>query len=182
MGDHDLARSAPLDALASSLSRRDVLKGMAGVAGIAATSSLLAACGGGASPSAAASQSAAASASTGGSPSAAASVGGSVTLGSNYSDTVPMGVLKGIVDTFTKNTGVQVKINTVSHGPFQDNISSYLQATPDDVFTWFSGFRMRFFAAQGLATDISDVWGSIGSHYGDAFKIGSTGDDGKQYF
>jgi multiple sugar transport system substrate-binding protein len=41
---------------------------------------------------------------------------------------------------------------------------------------------MRFFAAKGLATDISDVWGKLGPHYGEAFKVGSTGDDGKQYF
>ena len=50
------------------------------------------------------------------------------------------------------------------------------------MFTWFSGFRMRFFAAQGLATDISDVWAKVGDNYSDAFKVGSTGDDGKQYF
>ena len=41
---------------------------------------------------------------------------------------------------------------------------------------------MRFFAAQGLATDISDVWATVGSNYSDAFKTASTGDDGKQYF
>ena len=33
---------------------------------------------------------------------------------------------------------------------FQDAISSYLQGTPDDVFTWFAGYRMQFFAAKGL--------------------------------
>jgi multiple sugar transport system substrate-binding protein len=41
---------------------------------------------------------------------------------------------------------------------------------------------MKFFAAQGLATDISDVWGEVGSNYSEAFKTASTGDDGKQYF
>ncbi len=41
---------------------------------------------------------------------------------------------------------------------------------------------MRFFAAQGLATDISDVWATVASNYTDAFKVASTGDDGKQYF
>ena len=87
-----------------------------------------------------------------------------------------------IVDAFTAKTGITVKINTVDHGTFQDQISAYLQGTPDDVFTWFSGFRMRFFAAQGLATDISDVWAKVGGNYSDAFKVGSTGDDGKQYF
>ena len=90
--------------------------------------------------------------------------------------------IAGIVDEFTKDTGITVKINTVDHGTFQDQISSYLQATPDDVFTWFSGFRMRFFAEQGLATDISDVWAKVGANYTEAFKVGSTGNDGKLYF
>ena len=40
---------------------------------------------------------------------------------------------------------------------------------------------MRFFAAQGLAGDISDVWSGL-SGFSDAFKDASTGDDGKQYF
>ncbi len=166
-----------------SVSRRTVLKGVAGVAGLATVPAIIAACGpSGAStaPSAGASATAAASAGETTAPSAA--VSGSVTLGSNYSDAVPKGVLAGIVDQFTKDTGITVKINTVDHGTFQDQISSYLQATPDDVFSWFSGFRMRFFAAQGLATDISDVWAKVGANYTDAFKVGSTGDDGKQYF
>lgn len=160
------------------LTRRQILGGMAGVAGLAAVPSLLAACSGGASPSAGGQSSAPGGAS---SP-PASSVGGSITLGSNYSDAVPKGVLQGIVDTFTQESGITVKINTVDHGTFQDQISSYLQATPDDVFTWFSGFRMRFFAAQGLATDVSDVWAKVGGNYSEAFKVGSTGDDDKQYF
>jgi multiple sugar transport system substrate-binding protein len=41
---------------------------------------------------------------------------------------------------------------------------------------------MKFFASQGLATDISSVWSEVGSNYSEAFKTASTGDDGKQYF
>ncbi len=41
---------------------------------------------------------------------------------------------------------------------------------------------MRFFADQGLATPISDVWATIGGNYSEAFKSASTGNDGKQYF
>ncbi len=178
------AEASPTNPL---LTRRRVLGGMAGVAALGGVSAFLAACSGGATPSPSASTGPAPS--TGGGSSPAPSTGGgspaatgSVTLGSNYSDAVPKGVLAGIVDTFTKQTGITVKINTVDHGTFQDQISSYLQGTPDDVFTWFSGFRMRFFAAQGLATDISDVWAKVGANYSDAFKVGSTGDDGKQYF
>jgi len=160
------------------VSRRTVLKGVAGVAGLATVPAIIAACGTSgtsAAPTTAASATPAASTPVA-SASASAAATGTVTLGSNYSDAVPKGVLAGIVDTFTKDSGITVKINTVDHGTFQDQISSYLQGTPDDSFTWFSGFRMRFFAAQGLATDISDVWAKVGANYSDAFKVGSTGD------
>ena len=169
---HPDAPRSPAASGMPSLTRRDVLRGMAGVAGIASVPALLAACGPGASPT-----TGGAAPSGGGSP-----AGGSITLGSNYSDAVPKKALQDAVDKFTSQTGITVKVNTVDHGTFQNQISSYLQGTPDDVWTWFSGFRMRFFAAQGLATDISDVWAKVGSKYGEAFKVGSTGDDGKQYF
>ena len=78
--------------------------------------------------------------------------------------------------------GLEVKVNTVDHNTFQEQINNYLQGSPDDVFTWFAGYRMRFFAAKGLAGDISDVWDKIGAGFTDAFKKASTGDDGKQYF
>ena len=55
------------------------------------------------------------------------------------------------MDYCATQTGVTDKVNTVDHGTFQDQINSYLQGTPDDVFTWFAGYRMRFFADQGLA-------------------------------
>jgi multiple sugar transport system substrate-binding protein len=172
------------------ITRRKVLGGIAGVAGLAAVPSLIAACGpsGAASSAPAASTGGGASAAPGGSTAPAGSTAagpsltGEVTLGSNYSDEVPKKAMQAAADSFTAKTGIPVKINTVDHGTFQNQISSYLQGTPDDVWTWFSGFRMRFFAAQGLATDISDVWAKLEPHYGEAFKVGSTGDDGKQYF
>ncbi len=189
MAESDASRlPSPVDLAVRTVTRRDVLKGVAGFAGIAATTGILAACSGGSSPSpssaggASSAPSGSAAASSTPSESAAASLSGALSIGSNYSDEVPKKVFAGVIDTFKKNTGVDVSVNTVDHGTFQDQITSYLGGTPQDVFTWFSGFRMRFFAAQGFATDISDVWGTIGSHFSDAFKVGSTGDDGKQYF
>jgi ABC-type glycerol-3-phosphate transport system substrate-binding protein len=179
------------------VSRRTLLRGSAAVAALGGISAFIAACtssnstpsptaaatAASVAPTAAATAAGSPSAAASGSPSAAASgASGNVTLGSNYSDPVPKGVLANIVNTFQTQTGSTVKVNTVDHNTFQDQISAYLQGTPDDVFTWFSGFRMRFFAAQGLATDISDVWAQVGSNFSDAFKVGSTGDDGKQYF
>ena len=46
--------------------------------------------------------------------------------------------------------------------------------------TWFSGYRLRFFAAQGLVGDVSDVWTGLDG-FSDGFKNACTGDDGKQY-
>ena len=76
-----------------------------------------------------------------------ANVGGSVSFGSNYSDDVPKKAVQAVFDAFTKATGTEVKVNTVDHNSFQENISNYLQGSPDQVFTWFAGYRMQFFAA-----------------------------------
>ncbi|MEV4394671.1 ABC transporter substrate-binding protein [Nonomuraea sp. NPDC049607] len=104
---------------------------------------------------------------------------GTVTIGSNASDEVPKKALETVLKGFTQAVP---KVNTVDHNTFQENINRYLKGTPDDVFTWFAGYRMQFFAQQGLATDISDVWQEIGGDYTQAFKDQSTGIDGKQYF
>jgi multiple sugar transport system substrate-binding protein len=79
------------------------------------------------------------------------------------------------------NGGTNVKLNTVDHGTFQDQISSYLQATPDDVFTWFSGHRMRFFADQGLATSLNDTWDKVKGNFTPAFAESVKGNDGNIY-
>ncbi|MEU7982091.1 ABC transporter substrate-binding protein [Micromonospora sp. NPDC049081] len=104
-----------------------------------------------------------------------------VSLGSNQSDPQPKGVIAKVMDGFKTSSGITASINTVDHNTYQENINNYLQGKPDDVFMWFAGYRMRFFAAKGLAGDISDLWGKL-SGYSDAFKKASTGDDGKQYF
>jgi len=154
-----LARLLPPSVAAGSLSRRGFLKGTLGAGAAVSLSSLLAACGGG---------------DNGGGGGSASQ---EVTFGSNQSDAVPK---KAYADMLAAS-GLQVKVNTVEHEVFQQNINNYLQGNPDDVFTWFAGYRMRFFAAQGLAGDLSDVWGGL-SGFSDAMKKASTGDDGKQYF
>ena len=108
--------------------------------------------------------------------------GGSMTLGSNGSDPVPKKAYAGLVAAFQKKEKATVKINTSDHNSFQNKITNYLQGSPDDVFTWFAGYRMRYFAAKDLAGDASDVWAKIGDNFSPALKKASTGDDGKQYF
>jgi len=167
-----MTQGASFEDQSSSVSRRRVLQGLALGAGAVAATPLLAACG-------------SSSGGTSTSPSAggsSAAGGGSVSFGSNASDAVPKAAYQKVIDAFTAKTKTTVKVNTVDHNTFQEQINTYLQGTPDQAFTWFSGYRMRFFAAQGLSTDISDVWAKVGSQYNDSFKGASTGDDSKQYF
>jgi multiple sugar transport system substrate-binding protein len=158
----------------SSVSRRRVLQGLALGAGAVAATPLLAACG-----SSSTTSTSTAPAASGGSSAAA---GGSVSFGSNASDAVPKKAYADVFAGFTKASGIDVKVNTVDHNTFQEQINTYLQGSPDQAFTWFSGYRMRFFADQGLSTDISSVWDKIGADYNDSFKGASTGNDSKQYF
>jgi multiple sugar transport system substrate-binding protein len=146
--------------------RRTVLKGIAGAAGLVAFGPLAAACGG---------SSGSGSGGSGGSS-------GTVSFGSNASDAVPKKAYENVFAAFQKKTGMKVAVNTVDHNTFQDQINSYLQGHPQDDFTWFAGYRMQFFAKQGLATPIDDVWAKIGDDYSDALKSASKGEDGKYYF
>ena len=106
---------------------------------------------------------------------------GTVSVGSNASDATPKAAYEAMFAEFEKaNSGITTKVNTVDHNTFQEQINNYLQGKPDDVFTWFAGNRMQFFAKQGLAGDISDVLEDV--DMSDAFKQASTGEDDKQYF
>jgi multiple sugar transport system substrate-binding protein len=90
--------------------------------------------------------------------------------------------LKGLISAYEAASGDTVVYNATESNAFQNNLSQYLQGTPDDCFQWMAGYRMQFFAEQGLLTDISDVWDEIGDQFNDSYKIASTGLDGKQYF
>ena len=122
------------------------------------------------------------SSSGGGSSSSGGNATGTVTFGSNASDDVPKKAFQATFAAYKSSGGGDVKVNTVDHNTFQEQINNYLQGRPDDVFTWFAGYRMRFFAKKGLVGDVSDVWEKIGGGFTDAIKTASTGEDGKQYF
>ena len=158
--------------LAGSASRRSILKGIAGLAGLAAIPGALAAC---------SSSTSSGSASTGAGGSSAGSASGTISFGSNYSDPAPKDAFAALTRAATASTSVKVNINTVDHNTFQNNISSYLQGTPDDLATWFAGYRLQFFAAQGLLDPIDDVWDKIGGNFNDATKNLSKGVDGHYY-
>ncbi|MFD7996077.1 ABC transporter substrate-binding protein [Streptomyces mexicanus] len=140
-------------------SRRTVLRGLFGAGAAALALPALAACGSGA----------------GSDPK-------TVTFGSNGGDATPKKAYAALTDAFHKDSGLTVKTNVVDHDTFQNSISSYLQGTPDDVFTWFAGYRMQYFAKKGLAGPLDDVWDKIGGGFSDAVKQLSKGEDGKYYF
>jgi multiple sugar transport system substrate-binding protein len=178
----------PRDVGFTIISRRRLLAGAAGVA----AAGLLAACGSDKKASTATSGAPSASSAPGGTTGPVATSATATTApGTATSAAAPSGnaVTVGVYEATGKNqeafkagldaTGVPYKGNFVDHNSFQDNITTYL-AQPDDVFTWFSGYRMRFFADKGLTGDISDVWAKF-SGFSDSFKAASTGNDGKQY-
>jgi multiple sugar transport system substrate-binding protein len=104
-----------------------------------------------------------------------------VTVGSNNQGEPSESAFLMMVSACEGRTEVIAKVNVYEPNQFQDTIDAYLRGKPDDVFTWFSGERMRFYAAQGLVTPVSDLWTGFGGHYSEAVKEGSTGDDGQQY-
>ncbi|MGC9670405.1 ABC transporter substrate-binding protein [Planosporangium sp. 12N6] len=159
------AGQSPAPSTVGNLSRRAMLRGSALAAGAVTIPSLLSACGGG----------------DGGSSDTGGTGGKTVSFGSNYSDPVPKNAIAAAMKVYEGRSGKTVKINTVDHNTFQTNINRYLQGNPDDVFCWFAGNRMKFFASKGLAADISDIWKGFDG-YTPALKDASTGEDGKQYF
>lgn len=159
------------DSISSNrLSRRSALRSLAGAAALAAVPGALAtAC------------SDDSSSPSGGSNSGSGGGGNEITFGSNYSDSAPKGAFAALTEAATAKSGVKVNINTVDHNTFQNNISNYLQGTPDDLATWFAGYRLQFFAAQNLLEPLDDVWGKIGGNFNEATKSLSKGIDGKYY-
>lgn len=143
--------------------RRQVFR-FAGAGGLAlASASLLAACTG---------------TSSGGGGSSSSTT---TTVGSNYSDPGVKSAFAAVTAAFQKKSGDTLKVNTVSHNDFQNNINNYLQGSPDAVFTWFSGFRMKSYAKSGLTLPLDDVWSKIGTSFSSSIAKASTADDGKKY-
>jgi multiple sugar transport system substrate-binding protein len=159
-----------------AISRRNFMIGAAALGGAA----LLGACGDddddNASATTAAPTGTTGAAATEAPATSAAATGGEVTFGSNFSNEKPKAGMAAALAT----TGVNVKINTTDHNTYQQNFNTYIQQ-PDDVISWFAGYRMRAFASKGVVGDLTDVWAGI-TGMSEGFKSASSGLDGKQYF
>ncbi|GEP37388.1 ABC transporter substrate-binding protein [Nocardioides psychrotolerans] len=151
----------PASVLGMAASRRNVLRGGLLTGALLGSSTFLAACGG---------------------DSGGGDASGAVKFGMNEASGAGPAFdrLAQMAEAYAKKSGVKVDRNEVDHNTFQENINTYLQGNPDDVFTWFAGFRMNEFAEKGLISDVSDVWPIDGM--ADSFKTAATASDGKQYF
>ena len=151
----------PPSVLGMAASRRNVLRGALLGSALLGSSTLLSACG---------------------SDSGGGDAAGAVKFGMNEAKGAGPAYdrLAAMAEAYAKKSSIDVSRNEVDHNTFQENINTYLQGSPDDVFTWFAGFRMNQFAEQGLITDVSEVWPIDGIN--DSFKQASTASDGKQYF
>ncbi len=163
--------SDPSSGPLANVSRRSMLLGLGG----AAAATTLAACSSSKKKSPSTAPAGSTAASSGG------TAGGSISFGSNYSDAAPKAAFAALTQAATAKSGVNVTINTVDHNTFQNNISNYLQGTPNDLATWFAGYRLQFFAAQNLLEPIDDVWDTIGGTFNDAAKSLSKGIDDHYY-
>jgi multiple sugar transport system substrate-binding protein len=164
--------------LTRRISRRSVVRGIAGLAGLAALPGLVATCGNGEEPSPPGrvlSSGPAASNAVGASshepPSPAA---GSVTIAA----TAP---IQDIAAAFTTKTGTRVRVSTIDSNTLADTIDAYLRGSPEDLLMWVTGYPMRDAAAKGLLQPIDDIWDSAGSAFSGALRDASTGDDGRLY-
>lgn len=101
-----------------------------------------------------------------------------VKVGSYQSDEIPK---KAFAEMMAGFDSAEVAINTIQHEAFKEGITNYLQGNPDDVFTWFAGYRARYFAQKRLAADLSDVWTRI-EGMPESMKAASSTADGKQIF
>ena len=169
--------NSSIPARSGAFSRRAAIRGLAATASLAAIPGALAACSSNSTSSTNSGPTGSAS-STGSTSSSA----GSISFGSNYSDPAPKQAFASLVSGAQKSTDVKIAVNTVDHDTFQNDITSYLQGTPNDLATWFAGYRMQYFAAQGLLEPIDDVWDKIGGNFDAATKALCKGLDGHYYF
>lgn len=101
-----------------------------------------------------------------------------VRVGSHQSDDVARSSFAAMISSWK---GGEPDINTVDHETFKEGINNYLQGNPDDVFTWFAGYRARYFSDRKLVADLSDVWDTI-TGMPESMKAASTDDHGRQIF
>ena len=123
----------------------------------------------------------AAGSSGGGSDGRQQGASGTLTFGSNQSDAVPKKAYADIVAGFTRPQASRSRPTRSTTTRSRSTSTPTCRASPDDVFTWFAGYRMRSSPPRAWPAT-SATSGRTLNGFSDALKAASTGDDGKQYF
>lgn len=166
--------------------REAITRGLIGAAGLAFLPSVLAACNGSpASPTPLRTAIATPGPATP-TPSPAdflaGKLSGNLAVASWFSDPPTLTAMTTIDAAFAAETGVSPTLNTIEHGTCADaTIFGACVGTPGDVLSWYPGFRMRQFAAQGLVVPIDDVWSLVKENFAPGFAATVTGADGHVY-
>jgi multiple sugar transport system substrate-binding protein len=170
------------------ISRREVLtRGLVGAAGLALLPSVLAACGrSSATPTATPTPRPTGTPAPSPSPTPgdflARRLSGDLSVASFYSDEPTLAAIKAIDAGFAAATGVTPALVVIEHGTCADvSPFSSCVGTPWDVVSWYSGYRMRRFAATGLLTPIDDVWSLVKDNFPLGLAATVTGADGHVY-
>jgi multiple sugar transport system substrate-binding protein len=103
---------------------------------------------------------------SGGDPAADPAKTKATSLGSGLADAVPKSGIQAMADGFQQQSGDTVRLNVMPRDQLVNNISTYLQSNPEDLITWFAGYRMRYYAGKGLLAPVDDVWAKIGKNFG----------------
>ena len=127
-----LARMIPPSMAATGVPRRSFLRGAGMVGAGLAVPGLLAACGSDDGDEA-----------TSTADAGSASGGQEITFGLNEGDgSGPAYDRRAVaVEAYEASSGNTIKLNAVDHNTFQEQFNNYIQSNPDDVFTWFAGYR-----------------------------------------
>jgi multiple sugar transport system substrate-binding protein len=181
--------------MSGQITRREVLKrGLVGAAGLTFLPAVIAACNSSPSPSPTATPVATPTLAATPTPVPATptpaptpadflarKLNGTLTVASNHTDPAEVAGMAAIDAAFTAVTGVTPTVNNADHNVFADQINFYIGPDANDVFTWYSGFRMQILAEKGQVSPIDDVWAAVSANYTAAFARTVTGNDGHVY-
>ena len=168
--------------------REAITRGLVGVAGLTLLPSVLAACKGAAiaTPGTAAPPpSPTPMPSPTPSPPAdflARKLSGNLSVVSSFDNSPALDAMATIDAAFADQTGLTPTLTTVAHGTCADAPDFGVCAgTPYDVISWFPGYQLRRFAAQGLLAPVDDVWSVAKGNFAPGFAATVTGADGHVY-
>jgi multiple sugar transport system substrate-binding protein len=174
MSPDELGESSRRGMIERPVSRRTVLRSLAGVAGLATLPNLVAACGAAATPSASPGSATPSVPDPTPGPSPSATPAAGLTIATIFPETAD------VANRFSAETGIDVQLLTEDPGSFADQMKPYLQAAPEDVISWGAG-RTNLLAIGGLLTPLDDVWAKVESNFPSSVQEFVTAPDQHRY-